>query len=185
MSEEANFETDFLELNHLENQLEEGEWSGLISEGSIFGIVVSRFNSEITARLLEGAKKACAEKKIKQVVIFHVPGAVEIPLALQACAKLGIFHALIALGAVIRGETTHYDYVCEQVSAGCQQVMLEHHLPVIFGVLTTENDAQALARSGGDMGNKGAEAVEAACEMVSLMMSIDQMEEALKSEQEI
>jgi 6,7-dimethyl-8-ribityllumazine synthase len=133
-------------------------------------VVVSTFNSAITEGLLSGAKARLSELGFtdEQVTILHVPGAVEIPLAVQKVAQLGIVKAVIALGAVIRGETDHYDYVCTMVSQGCQHVSLQNDLPVIFGVLTTDTEEQALDRIGGKHGHKGRDAVDAACEMVSL-----------------
>ncbi len=137
-------------------------------------IVVSRFNPEITQRLLEGAKARLEEKGFlsSQVTVVHVPGAVEIPVAASWLAQSGQFRAIIALGAVIRGETSHYDYVCDSVTQGCQRVALDSGLPVIFGVLTTENEQQALDRVGGQHGHKGADAVDTAVEMVSLSEKI-------------
>jgi len=137
-------------------------------------IIVSRFNQTITSKLLAGAKERCKEKNIAEVTIIHVPGAVEIPLAAQACAVAEKYDAIIALGAVIRGETSHYDYVCEQVSRGCQEAMLNFSIPVIFGVLTTDTDMQAQDRAGGKQGHKGREAVDAACEMVAVMRKIEE-----------
>lgn len=135
------------------------------------GIVVSRFNEEITQKLLAGAHSRLQELGFDegQITVVDVPGAVEIPLILQKLAEKKEFDALIALGAVVRGETSHYDYVCEQVSHGCQKVGLDFQIPVIFGVLTTENEQQALERVGGLHGHKGKEAVDAACEMVALL----------------
>lgn len=132
-------------------------------------IIVSRFNEEITGALLESALARLAELKFpkEHYTVVHVPGAVEIPITAQAFAKTKRYHAIICLGAVIRGETTHYDYVCEQVSQGCQHVMLDHELPVIFGVLTTEDEQQAEARI-----NKGAESVDAALEMIGVLQKI-------------
>lgn len=134
-------------------------------------IVVSRFNEEITERLTRGALTRLRELNFKdtQITVVHVPGVVEIPLVADHLAASKQFKAIVSLGAVVRGETDHYQYVCEQVSQGCQQVMLTHKIPVIFGVLTTEDEQQALARSGGDHGNKGADAIDAACEMVSVL----------------
>lgn len=138
-------------------------------------VVVSVFNEEVTTQLEQGCvnelKKYLAAEHI---VLVRVPGAVEIPLVLQELAEQG-FAALIALGAVIRGETSHYDYVCEQVSQGCQRVMLEYNLPVIFGVLTTENDEQALARVGGAHGHKGVEAAQAALQMVLTLQQLGEL----------
>lgn len=135
------------------------------------GIVVSRFNEEVTTRLLEGAHQRLKELGFDegQITVVEVPGAVEIPVVLQRLAEMKQFDALIALGAVIRGDTSHYDYVCEMVSSGCQQISLDFKLPVIFGVLTTENEEQARERCGGSHGHKGREAVDTACEMVSLL----------------
>lgn len=135
------------------------------------GIVVSRFNEEVTRKLLEGAYERLKELGFDegQMTVVEVPGAVEIPLALQRLAELKQFDALVALGAVIRGETSHYDTVCHLVSEGCLKVNLQFKIPVIFGVLTTENDAQAFDRCGGAFGHKGRESVDAACEMVALL----------------
>jgi 6,7-dimethyl-8-ribityllumazine synthase len=133
-------------------------------------IVVSEFNAEITEKLCDGARARLLEREIlaEHITVIKVPGAVEIPLAAKLLAKLKKYQAIICLGAVIRGETSHYDYVCQQVSQGCQQVMLDFEIPVIFGILTTENEAQALARVGGAEGHKGCEAVDAALAMVAL-----------------
>src|SRR5207237_476285 len=107
-----------------------------------------------------------------QISIAWVPGAVEIPIAAQRFAQTGVFDAIIALGAVIRGDTSHYDYVCEQVSQGCQRVALENDLPVIFGVLTTEDEEQAKARAGGGEGHKGREAIDTAVAIVATLRQI-------------
>lgn len=133
-------------------------------------LVVSRFNSDVTERLLAGTRIRLAERGFdeSQVTVVHVPGAVEIPLAAQKLAQSGRFEAVITLGAVIRGETDHYDYVCTMVSQGCLQVSLQFGLPILFGVLTTDNDEQALDRVGGRHGHKGRDCVDAACEMVAL-----------------
>jgi 6,7-dimethyl-8-ribityllumazine synthase len=145
-----------------------------------FAIIVSDFNTEITTELLNGtlsrlaayAKQTDAEKI--NYAVFHVPGAVEIPLIAQTLARQQQPDAIICLGAVIRGETTHYDYVCEQVSNGCQRVALDHHLPVIFGVLTTENETQAWDRLGGKHGHKGHDAADAAIHMSQLLRQLTQ-----------
>lgn len=135
------------------------------------GIVVSRFNQHVTSRLLAGAMRFLEKHGIPeaQVQVISVPGAVEIPLMVQQLAKAGAVRAVIAIGAVIRGETGHYDYVCEQVSHGCQHVSLKYDIPVAFGVITTDTMEQAMARAGGAVGNKGAEAAEVALEMVGWM----------------
>ncbi len=137
-------------------------------------IVYSRFNAEVTDLLLQGALGRLKELGFdeQKVPVFQVPGAVEIPLIAKKLAKSQHYHAVITLGAVIRGETTHYDYVCDQVSQGCQDVMMEFEIPVIFGVLTTENKAQALDRCGGAHGHKGRDAVDAALEMVALLEKV-------------
>lgn len=134
-------------------------------------IVVSEFNKFVTDKLLCGAKDRLLEKNIANdaITVLHVPGAVEIPFAAQVLAKTNKYVAIIALGAVIRGETSHYDYVCEQVSQGCQRVMLDFHLPVIFGVLTTDTDEQAESRAGGAAGNKGSDAADTALTMIALV----------------
>jgi 6,7-dimethyl-8-ribityllumazine synthase len=146
-------------------------------DGFPIALVVSLFNQSITEALQKGALEKLADYGFKEtdITIVQVPGAVEIPLAVQLLAKQNRFSAIIALGAVIRGETTHYDYVCEQVSQGCQQVMLNFELPVIFGVLTTENEVQAWERLGGDHGHKGKDAVDCAVAMVSLVEQLEQL----------
>ena len=146
-------------------RITEQDFAGQFSD-VLIGIVISDFNETITSKLLEGCvKKLQAHAPNAQIEIVHVPGAVEIPLVLQEMAEQE-FDALIALGAVVRGDTSHYDYVCEQVSRGCQQIMLEYSLPVIFGVLTTDNEEQALDRVGGKHGHKGADAALAALQMI-------------------
>ncbi len=135
-------------------------------------LVVSRFNQEVTSKLLAGALgrlRKLGFSDEKQITVVHVPGAVEIPLAVKLAVESDRFRAVVALGAVIRGDTPHFDYVCQQVSDGCQKITLESGIPVIFGVLTTENEEQAMARSGGVMGNKGIDCVDAAIEMVSVV----------------
>lgn len=134
-------------------------------------IVVSEFNKPITSKLLAGALNYLKQADIaeSQITVTHVPGAVEIPLLAQHYAKNKKYAAVICLGAVIRGETSHYDYVCQQVSYGCQKIALQYEKPIVFGVLTTEDAAQALARAGGAKGNKGAEAAEVALTMIDLL----------------
>src|SRR5579862_909258 len=139
-----------------------------------YAIVVSEFNTEITEKLLQGAITRLKERGISDSHIFtiKVPGAVEIPLTAQMLAKTNQYDAIICLGAVIRGDTNHYDYVCQQVSFGCQRVMLDHNLPVIFGLLTTENEQQAQSRIGGANGHKGIEAADTAMVMVETMRQL-------------
>jgi 6,7-dimethyl-8-ribityllumazine synthase len=137
-------------------------------------IVTSRFNDSVTKLLHEGALMRLQELGVDAEAVekVWVPGAVEIPLVAQRLAAQKKYDAIICLGAVIRGETTHYDYVCEQVSQGCQHVALRYDVPVIFGVLTTENEAQALDRLGGSKGHKGRDAADAAYEMISVMRQL-------------
>lgn len=134
------------------------------------GIVTSRFNEEVTQLLLEGALSQLREHGIElsQIDSVTVPGAVEIPLAAQLLLRNGC-HGVITLGAVIRGETTHYDYVCNSVERGCSQLTLTEEKPVIFGVLTTENDEQAMDRVGGRHGHKGKDAADTLVEMLNLV----------------
>ncbi|MEK6734043.1 MAG: 6,7-dimethyl-8-ribityllumazine synthase [Pseudomonadota bacterium] len=135
-------------------------------------IIVSRFNEEITELMEKNALKRAAELGITPKV-YRVPGAIEIPIIAEKLSASKKFEAIITLGAVIRGETTHYDYVCNQLSYGCQKVALKHSLPVIFGVLTCETEAQAFDRIGGKMGNKPKEMIDVAVEMINLLREID------------
>ena len=134
-------------------------------------IVVSRFNHDITEKLLAGAVERLQELGFNkdQITAIWVPGAVEIPLAAQRLARSGKYEAVICLGAVIFGETRHFDFVCQQVSQGCQQVALTHDIPVIFGVLTTQNKEQANDRVGGKKGHMGRESANAAYELISVL----------------
>lgn len=137
-------------------------------------IVVARFNDFITSKLLEGALDAlrCHEVTEDAIDIAWVPGAFEIPLIAAKLAKTNQYDAIICLGAVIRGGTTHYDYVCSEVSKGIAHVSLTYDLPVMFGVLTTENIEQAIERAGSKAGNKGFDAAIGAIEMISLSQNI-------------
>lgn len=141
------------------------------------GVVVAEFNREVTSKLEEGALEYLKEKGLKQkdIVLVHVPGAFEIPLIAKALFKTKKIDAVIALGAVIRGETTHYDYVCQAVERGCTQVQLEYVKPVVFGVLTTENEEQAFDRVGGKHGHKGRDAAETALRMIDALKKIKKM----------
>jgi len=129
-------------------------------------VITSRFNEAVTTQLKTHALQQLAVQGISmdQVIAVDVPGAIEIPLIAKQFAKKGGIDAIICLGAVIRGETSHYDYVCAQVSHGCQQVMLQYDIPVIFGILTTETEKQALTRV-----RQGATAVDVALEMIALL----------------
>jgi len=137
------------------------------------GIVTAKFNSLVTEKLEAGALRALEESGLssQQVKVVRVPGAVEIPLAVKALFEVG-YDGVVALGAVIRGETSHYDYVCNAVERGCSQMMLDFGRPVGFGVLTTENEEQALDRAGGKHGNKGHEAAQVVLEMIKTIENI-------------
>lgn len=137
--------------------------------GRRVGVAVARFNEEVTGRLLQGALEALAAAgtDAADVAVAWVPGAFELPLAARAFAAAGC-DAVVALGAVIRGDTDHYDYVCRAATDGVLRVTLDTGVPVGFGVLTCEHEQQALDRAGGSAGNKGADAVQAALEMVDL-----------------
>ena len=136
-----------------------------------FCITVSRFNEFITSKLLSGAIDELKRHgaKDENIDIVWCPGAFEIPLVAKKCAKTGKYNAIIALGAVIKGSTSHYDYVCAEVSKGVASVGLETEVPVIYGVLTTDNIEQAIERAGTKAGNKGSDAAKSAIEMVSLL----------------
>ncbi|MBW5802295.1 6,7-dimethyl-8-ribityllumazine synthase [Coxiella endosymbiont of Ornithodoros amblus] len=138
-------------------------------------IVISQFNRTVTEKLLNGVSQRLTELGVQanQVKTVRVPGAVEIPLVAKRLAKSRHYEALVCLGSVIRGETDHYNYVCQQVSFGCQQVALEYEVPIIFGVLTTTTKEQAFARAGGQRGNKGADWADAAVSMIKLMKEIE------------
>ncbi|MBV8803288.1 MAG: 6,7-dimethyl-8-ribityllumazine synthase [Gammaproteobacteria bacterium] len=137
-------------------------------------IVVSRFNQEITQKQYEGAIKRLQELDFdtQQITVVWVPGAIEIPLAAQRLAKTEKFEAIICLGAVIMGETQHFDFVCQQVSYGCQKVALKYDIPVIFGILTTHTEEQAYDRVGGKQGHIGRSVVDTAFEFISVLHQI-------------
>lgn len=139
-----------------------------------FCIVVSRFNEFISGKLLSGALDELKRHGVSDTNIDVVwcPGAFEIPLVAKKCAKTGKYSAIIALGAVIKGSTSHYDYVCAEVSKGVASVSLETETPVIFGVLTTDNIEQAIERAGTKSGNKGSDAAKSAIEMANLLAKI-------------
>lgn len=136
-----------------------------------FGIVVSRFNSFITERLLEGALDALKRNQVfdDHISIAKVPGAFEIPLIAKKMAESEKYDAVICLGAVIRGETTHYDQICNEVTKGIAQIGLQTEKPVIYGIVTTENVEQAINRAGTKAGNKGYDAAMSALEMADLI----------------
>lgn len=140
-------------------------WQDLDARGLTFAIVVARFNGAITGKLLDGAREALQKAGATGHQVFHVPGAFELPLAAMKLARRGGFDAIIALGAVVRGETPHFDYVAGEAARGLQRVALDTGVPVAFGVLTTDTWEQAEARAGGAAGNKGFDAAMTAIEM--------------------
>ncbi|MBH7088059.1 6,7-dimethyl-8-ribityllumazine synthase, partial [Clostridioides difficile] len=134
-----------------------------------------RFNEFITSKLLSGAEDCLLRHDVspENIEIVWVPGAFEIPLVAQKMAKSGKYDAIICLGCVIRGATSHYDYVCSEVSKGIAKVSLDSELPVIFGIVTTENIEQAIERAGTKAGNKGYDCAMNALEMANLFKSLD------------
>lgn len=142
------------------------------------GVVTARFNSEVTEKLEEGALSYLENTGV-EVLAVKVPGAVEIPLACKALFDIGC-RGVVALGAVIRGETSHYDYVCNSVERGVTALMLEYGRPIGFGVLTTENEEQALDRAGGKHGNKGEESAQVVLEMMGLLTELAKESERVK-----
>lgn len=146
----------------------------LTTNGEKFCIIISRFNEFIGSKLLSGALDELKRHGIAEdtIDVVWVPGAFEIPVIAKKCAKSGRYNAIITLGAVIKGSTSHYDYVCAEVSKGVASVSLETEVPVIFGVLTTDNLEQAIERAGTKAGNKGADAAKAAIEMANLMPAL-------------
>ncbi|MBC7741511.1 MAG: 6,7-dimethyl-8-ribityllumazine synthase [Bdellovibrionaceae bacterium] len=134
-------------------------------------VVTSRFNEAITSKL-ENAAIDFLEELECEILSVSVPGAIEIPLTIQALFDAEKIDGAVALGAVIRGETSHYDEVCRSVERGCSNLMLQYKKPIGFGILTTENEAQALARAGGEHGNKGADAAQVVVEMIGLLKEI-------------
>lgn len=147
----------------------------LVAKGIRVGIVAARFNEFITSKLLSGAMDGLVRHDVQEedIHVAWVPGAFEIPLIASKMAKSGKYDAVICLGAVIRGSTSHYDYVCNEVSKGIAAVGLESGIPVLFGVLTTENIEQAIERAGTKAGNKGYDCALSAIEMVNLIREIE------------
>ena len=147
----------------------------LIPEQIKVGIVAARFNEFITSKLLSGAIDGLVRHDVKEedINVAWVPGAFEIALIASKMAKSGKYDAVICLGAVIRGSTSHYDYVCSEVSKGIASVSLSSDIPVMFGVLTTENIEQAIERAGTKAGNKGYDCALGAIEMVNLIRQIE------------
>ena len=139
--------------------------------GVKIGLVVSRYHAELTSKLLAGARDCLQEHGAQDadLTVLHVPGAFEIPLAAQRLSRSGQVEGIICLGLVIRGETGHFDLVAGEVSRGIGRVALDTGIPLAFGVVTAENQAQAVARCGGDIGNRGEDAALAVLEMVHLL----------------
>ena len=146
----------------------------VIGEGLKIGIVAARFNEFIVSKLIGGAQDALARHGVSDgdVELAWVPGAFEIPVVAQKMAQTGKYDAILCLGAVIKGSTSHYDYVCAEVSKGIAAVSLNTGMPVLFGVLTTDNIEQAIERAGTKAGNKGYDVACSAIEMVNLMKQI-------------
>ena len=147
----------------------------LVSKDIKIGIVAARFNEFITSKLLSGAVDALTRHDVKEddIEVAWVPGAFEIPLIASKMAKSNKYDAIICLGAVIRGNTSHYDYVCSEVSKGIAHVSLNRDIPVMFGVVTTDNIEQAIERAGTKAGNKGFDCAVGAIEMVNLIREIE------------
>ena len=157
------------------NDIDFGGWQGqLDGKGFRAAILVSRFNAVISSQLLEGAKQALLKNGVssKDCEVFSVPGALELPVLAMRLAKSKRYDVLVALGTVIKGETAHFESVCRESQAGLMRVSLKTGIPIGFGVLTTYNEEQARARSGGTHGNKGEEAALAALEMANLLKGI-------------
>ena len=144
----------------------EGKLNG---EGLKIAVIVGRFNEFITSNLLAGCEGTLRQHGVCDTDVIWVPGAFEIPLVAKRLAKSGKYDAIVALGTVIRGSTTHYDYVCNETAKGISNVSQAHEIPVVFGVLTTENIEQAIERAGTKAGNKGSDAAICAIEMANLL----------------
>ena len=149
--------------------------AGLVAKGKRFGVIASRFNDFITDRLVGGALDALTRSGANDadIDVVKVPGAFEIPILAQRMATSKKYHAVVCLGAVIRGATPHFDYVCAEASKGIAQVSMETQIPVIFGIVTTDTIEQAIERAGTKAGNKGWSAAMAAIEMANLMETMD------------
>jgi len=145
-----------------------------VAKGIKIGIVAARFNEFITSKLIGGAVDALKRHEVsdEDITLAWVPGAFEIPVVAQQMANSKKYDAIICLGAVIRGSTTHYDYVCSEVSKGIAHVSMNSNIPVLFGVLTTENIEQAIERAGTKAGNKGYDCGLSAIEMVNLLKQL-------------
>ncbi|WP_438798208.1 6,7-dimethyl-8-ribityllumazine synthase [Staphylococcus pseudintermedius] len=150
----------------------EGQLNG---KGLKIGVVVSRFNDLITGRLLDGAQGALRRHQVAEdsIDVAYVPGAFELPIVAKKMAQTGKYDAVVTLGCVIRGATSHYDYVCNEAAKGIAKASDDTGVPVIFGVLTTENIEQAIERAGTKAGNKGAESAVGAIEMANLLRQMN------------
>ena len=146
----------------------------IVANGAKIGIVAARFNEFIVSKLVSGAEDALLRDSVnpEDISVAWVPGAFEIPVVAKKMAMSGKYDAVICLGAVIRGATSHYDYVCNEVSKGIASVSLESGIPVMFGVVTTENIEQAIERAGTKAGNKGYDCAMGALEMIDLMKQL-------------
>ena len=146
----------------------------IVANGAKIGIVAARFNEFIVSKLVSGAEDALLRHSVHpdDISVAWVPGAFEIPVVAKKMAMSGKYDAVICLGAVIRGATSHYDYVCNEVSKGIASVSLESGIPVMFGVVTTENIEQAIERAGTKAGNKGYDCAMGALEMIDLMKQL-------------
>ena len=152
----------------------------LDGQGLRVGVLVSQFNETVTSRLLDGARDALARHGVREdkITIARVPGSLELPQLAKRMAESGAFDALVALGCVIRGETAHFEYVSAEAAHGIAQVARETSLPIAFGVLTTNTADQAMARSGGALGNRGADAVQSVIKMVNVYRQLAQLDGA-------
>ncbi|MCD2256362.1 6,7-dimethyl-8-ribityllumazine synthase [Lactobacillus sp. CC-MHH1034] len=152
-----------------------GKIKGLINgQGKHIAIVVAKFNELVTRRLLDGAMDTLQQCGVAEtdITVVWVPGAFEIPRITRLISQKPEFDGIITLGAIVRGETTHFDYVCSETASGVAQVSLNSPIPVLFGVLTTNNMAQALNRAGGKVGNKGSECAIGVLEMIDVQKKI-------------
>ena len=146
----------------------------VVSEGAKIGIVAARFNEFIVSKLIAGARDGLIRHNVEDddITLAWVPGAFEIPITAQKMAQSGKYDAVICVGAVIRGDTSHYDLVCNESAKGIAQIELATGIPVLFGIITTENIEQAIARAGSKAGNKGYDCALSAIEMVNLIKQL-------------
>ena len=147
------------------------------ANGMKIGIVVAEWNSEVTFAMMKGAVQTLMEHGVKEsdIILRHVPGSFELTTGTQMMIEYSLVDAVIAIGCVVRGETPHFDYICQGVTAGLTRISIDYEIPVIFGVLTTNNLEQALDRAGGKHGNKGVEAAVTAIKMVALKHDLQEM----------